>query len=128
MAGPDLTFAQQKVAGLMDDTCRISRDVERAGDDVLDPVTGRLVPPSPDTTIIYEGPCTVRTSDTDEYTVSIPADSPIIRIHDRINVLTSRRDPDLVGRRMVVTSLTRTSWLVSRKMTAQDPTQVAGES
>lgn len=128
--GPDLSVARVMVEALMDDTCTITRDPEQFSDDVLDTVTGRLVPPNPDTISIYEGRCKVspqRTQSSErqeggvdvyarKYNGSIPWNSPMPVIGDLLLITSSYRDPQLVGKVFRVQSVEVSTFLVSRKM------------
>lgn len=128
--GPDLSTARLAVEALMDDTCTITRDAEGFSDDVLDPVTGRLAPPNPDTTSVYTGRCKVspggtQPSEREEggsdvhartYNGSVPWDAPMPAVGDLLTVASSHRDPQLVGKSFRVQSVAVSTFLVSRRM------------
>ncbi len=128
--GPDLSSARAAVEALMDDTCLITRDVEQFSDDVLDPVTGVLVPPAPDTINIYSGRCKVspegvqpserREGGVDVYARTyrgaIPWGSPMPQVGDLMSITSSYRDPELVGKVFRVKSVAVSTFLVSRRL------------
>lgn len=140
--GPDLSVARVVVEALMDDTCVITRDEEKFSDDVLDPVTGRLTPPTPDTITVYDssttgaegralgGRCKVSPQNTQPserleggaevnarmYNGSIPWDAPMPKIGDLLLIASSYRDPQLVGKTFKVQSVEVSTFLVSRRM------------
>lgn len=129
MTGPDLSTAKAAVEALMDDTCRITRDL--ASDDSLpDYVTLRSSKgsgPIP----FYDGRCKIkdltngksstRFEGKKEYAVAlyeldIPLDSaPALHRGDVVTMLTSRRDPGLVGRVFRVTEPVYKTFAIQRK-------------
>ncbi len=56
---------------------------------------------------------------TEYYNVGLPWDAPIPRKGAEIEIVSSRRDPDLVGQRLVVRSNHYGTFLVSRKILAE---------
>lgn len=146
VTGPDLTGARLAIEKLMDDKCRIVRDVEGDLDDVLDEDTGLLAGPFGDTGIIYDdttlgdagrdldGRCTVTPADrvprivesagepvmVQQYQASLPWDAPVIREGDTLEVTASRRDAQLVGVTLVVIEVFKTTYLISRKLLLED--------
>lgn len=129
MTGPDLTQAKAAVEALMDDTCRITRDL--AVDDSLpDPITLRTnkgAGPIP----FYNGRCKIkdltngksstRFEGGKEYAVAlyelgIPLDeAPVLHRGDVVTWLTSRRDAGLVGRQFRVTEPIYKTFAIQRK-------------
>lgn len=126
----------------MDDTCTIIRDSQGTADDVLNTVTGSLVPPAPDTVTVYDGAtlgdagrelggrCKVSAADpaTDvrrqggvdifetAYNGSVPWDAPMPAIGDVLTITSSRRDPELVGQEFRVTAVGVSTFLISRRL------------
>jgi hypothetical protein len=117
--GPDLTTARQAVENLMDDTCTIYRDVEGTADDGLDPETGELLLPDPDADLVYAGRCKLAPTLPGAYSCGLPWDSPEPAIGDVVTVDSTRRDPDLVGKTLVVRDVLYSTFLVSRKLTLE---------
>lgn len=123
----------------MDDTCRITRTGADTGP--IDDETGDVIAPGSST--VYDstttgfegrelgGRCMVRTGNltassvgevgnediaTLDHQVTIPWDAPQIRIGDVVEVLTSRRDPQLVGNRFAVDRIKVGTMIVSRRL------------
>lgn len=113
----------------MDDTCTITQDSLGAFDDVLDEETGRLVQPSSDSSVVYDGKCLVGLDVVDggidveggreysgqKYRASLPwnADIPVGSV---LEVTSSRRDPQLVGMKFNVKAVSYKTMLVSRRL------------
>lgn len=123
--GPDLSFAQQAIERLMDDTCRIERPASGPRDVDED---GNLLPAGPPQ-LIYEGICKVAPLEattveevqysqdlTSPYEVTIPLDTPVFREPDEVTILTSRRDPMLVGKLLIVRRVPYSTFAVQRKL------------
>ncbi|MFB6604229.1 DUF6093 family protein [Streptomyces noursei] len=120
----DLEGAQRVVGRLLDDKLEVWRDSGGRTDDMLDGETGRLVPPSPDEILIWDGlgavmplgrPATTTPLDgavavmpaTTDYQAVLPVQAPALRPDDVIRVAGSvrpggPRDAQLVGRRFRV--------------------------
>lgn len=137
MAPLDLGTARALVQRHLTDRCRVERDVEGKHDDVLNLVSLALVAPSPDTLVIWEGPCLVRPQMVGQtvegarviqrggYHVRLPHDATRILRGDRL-VVTESADADLVGRALVVTAHAQGATLdVSTNLTLED-VEVAG--
>lgn len=56
----DPTFARDATEALFDCQCRITRDLEGPADDTFDPLTGTSTTPTPDSVLVYAGPCRFR--------------------------------------------------------------------
>ncbi|MEU3973419.1 DUF6093 family protein [Streptomyces bacillaris] len=117
----DVDGARRVVGRILDDKLEVWRDSAGRTDDVLDEVTGRLVPPAPDEELVWDGLGAVmplgRPAITKPvegavaveppmtgYQAVLPVDAPALRRDDVIRVAGSvrpggPRDPQLVGRR-----------------------------
>lgn len=122
MAAPDLTFARRTVAGLMPDSCTITRNPGGVSDDALDPDTLQLI--AQEVPSWYEGPCTIRLEPGTDLEgigqISIPFDpdaDPIEQQLQRGDVVecTASGNPALVGRRWAVGEPLPGSYSVTRK-------------
>ena len=140
--GPDLSDARLAVEDLMDDSCRIVR-YEDASVDTLDVVTGSLSVPAGDPVTVYDesstgdggrvllGRCKASPMTESQprlgsegaveilprpYRFSVPWDAPEPKIGDLITILSSRRDPTLVGTEFIVKDVMRSTFLVGRRM------------
>ncbi len=109
-----LDAVQVEVESLMVDACTITRDVDGVRDDTLDPATLELIPPNPDTTTVYSGPCGIAarnpsgqstqslTADGGDrewaarYTLKTPLAGPVPQPGDSV-LITASRDPGMVG-------------------------------
>ena len=124
----DLSFAQRQIEALMDDTCRIEYDAGTA-DDAFDEASGKHVPADPDISEIYEGKCKITAAGgtqhieeggahpaTTAYRGSIPVDAPPVPLGALLTVLTSLRDPQLVGRQFRVRGVVASTMLVQRRL------------
>lgn len=147
MTAFDQSAERATVEARMLDTCRLTRDAEGVADDVLDPVTLELVPPSPDSTTIYGpspdgidvggmgGMCSIspyvrdenRTEGQREDTrqlwrgrLPITAGPPLYG--DRLELLGVHDDGDasLVGRSFIVVRIGAHTLGVSRTLVLQD--------
>lgn len=129
--GPDLTTAVNAVERLMDDTCEIRFDAEGTTDDVLDEETGKLVRRAGDATLLYSGKCKiapwgqdqprVRTTDDLEqrprwYRLGLPIDETAPPRGAVVTMTSTRRDPWLVGKELVVKENIGSTFAVSRKV------------
>lgn len=122
----------------MKDECRITRDASLSYDDTLDENTGILVPPSPDSVLVYEGKCDIKTpragdykaeiiggEDVDEepYKVLLPIhEATDVRYRDILEVKKSFRDPLLLGSRLRVLGVPKWTHKVYRAVFCQDVT------
>jgi hypothetical protein len=130
--GPDLSAGRAAVERLMDDTCIITADAGTA-DATVDPDTLQIIDPVP--AVLYDGKCYVSRvalqpdeTDLGETQVSryvqqvkIPLSGPgyvVGERHpqrgDRVLITGVRRDPDLVGQSLLVTSTDQKSFAVAR--------------
>lgn len=120
--GPNLDYAREQVRALMDDRCTVVRPRTLSEEDVASAI--RVWPPNGET----DGPCLVgeRTAggaqtyreSVDEYRhedrAILPWDAVGIQEGDVLEVVSSRRDPELAGTRYVITKVSRKTMLVSR--------------
>jgi hypothetical protein len=128
--GPDLSSAVDAILALMDDTCEVSRPA--GGATVLDQRSGTLLPTVVGPTV-YEGQCMVSASgreaqaNTDTtgqqvvaqaFDISFPLTAPPLQPGDIVQVLSSRRDDQLVGQRFKVEAVYVKTFAVSRKVSA----------
>ena len=116
--GPDLSFAQQTVEGLMDDTCIVVRPAVLDEDGLLG--APRVYPPAGE-----YGPCLVGSAQGSQQTdnayrfthrASLPAAAQGIQEGDVLIVQSSRRDPDLPGSRYIIRRVSEKTFLVSRRL------------
>lgn len=127
--GPDLSFAAHQVERLMDDSCRIARPLV----DPDDPPAVYDATTHPDHASGDEGGARVMVSDgggatgsgglvdaDDAYrythTADVPRDVTEVREGDVLTVLTSRRDPALVGTDFIVRKVIVETFAVSRTL------------
>lgn len=117
------------------DRCRITRDEQGSGDDVLDRATFKLTPPSPDTTTVYEGPCMlgveVREREEAEgggdtyrrrWRIRIPV-SADLPLHNDVATMTEvheQGDQSMVDREFKVITASGGTFAVTRKVTVED--------
>lgn len=108
-------------------TCRITRPNSNP---VLDPVTGAATASS---TLIFEGPCRVRTLHTQDmavqfgglheavsrYVLTLPHDATGVQVDDYVTV-TGGTDEDLAGRSLRVTDVQYSEWQVDRRIILED--------
>lgn len=122
MAGPDLSFARTTVAGLMPDSCTVSRNPGGTLDDILDPDTMQLI--AQEVPSWYDGPCSIRLEQGTDLEgvgqISLPFDSdadPVEQQLQRGDVVecTASGNPALAGRRWVVGEPLAGSFSVSRR-------------
>jgi len=127
MAAPDLTNARRTVAGLMPDTCTVTRNPGGVDDDTLDPDTMQLDPG--ETAPWYDGPCILTITGGDELSgparVALPFDftgDPDLQLRrgDVVHCTTSL-DASLVGRDWAVDQPTGGSFAVTRQATLTEP-------
>ncbi|WP_256789817.1 DUF6093 family protein [Frankia sp. AvcI1] len=127
-----LAAAQVEVESLMVDACTITRDVDGVRDDVLDPATLALVPPDPDTAIVYTGPCGIAARSpagqstqsliadggdrewAARYTLKTPLAGPVPEPGDTV-LITASRDPGMVGLEFRVIGPTVGTFRLSRR-------------
>lgn len=115
--GLDLTPLRPSLEPLLlIDRCEIWRDTSGALDDVVDPATGSITGPTPDSVLVATTPCKLklrqrRPATTPEggeptvvsdYELKIPVSTPTPQDGDRIKVTVSGHDPALVGKWMRV--------------------------
>ena len=140
--GPDLDTAREAVENLMDDTCTVRRS--GVGKGQLNRLTGVI--DAPQATAVY-GPGTLGFGDRelgakckakpmneaqpqdDErgqryrgkrfYLVGVPWDAPAFAEGDEVVLTSSRRDPQIVGKPMVVREVVYSSFLVQRKLVCE---------
>lgn len=115
---------------LMSDTGKITRNPGGTTDDVLDPVTLKLVPPGPET-IYADGPCSVTQptrQDTGRPTPTEAAAVPAIfvlklpltkltaepMVGDQFECTTSNNDPGLPGKKFTITKIGRSGYATAR--------------
>lgn len=137
----DVEGARRVVGRLLDDELEVWRDSAGRTDDALDENTGRLVPPAPDETLVWDGLGAVLplgrpaltpplsgavavTPPTTDYQAVLPADAPGLRPDDVIRVAGSvrsggPRDPLLLGRRFRVSDEVVGSYTVVRIVRVQ---------
>lgn len=110
------------------DTCRITRDAEGVSDDTWNETTGTYTHPSPDTTTIYEGLCSVylgqsgmevvkgeQMYEEDIYWLETPVSTTAQLLpKDRVQILTSR-DPEMLDKKFVVHSMVVSTHQVLRR-------------
>lgn len=136
MVRPNLERATAKVESLMQDTCKITRDVEGVYDGELDEDTGLIVQPGSDNATVYEGPCfvaptgigseagaegqEVRLPGYRTLTCWIPKDAPQVLSNDCVEFLTSLRDPLLPGRKMTVVGVRYMTFAIGRRLDLTD--------
>lgn len=118
---PDLTYARETVAKLMEATCVISRPGDRSESDVVDEVTLEVVSGA-DPPTVYTGPCTAIASGDGTAVVHIPWDAAEVKEDDLVAVTASTQDSLLVGRRLKVTGVNRSSFVVWRRLECADVT------
>lgn len=147
LTGPNLNPGRVRLERLMDDTCIIVRNPLGLRDGVYDEAT-RVVAPSA-MTIIYDAssigtgqfgtrshngkckvsslrdsqPRTLEIADTSidarVYRFSIPVDTPLLAVGDRSYIMTSRRNPNMVGVEFVVTGVIASTFAMSNKVVAE---------
>lgn len=137
----DVDGARRVVDRIMDDQVEVWRDSAGRTDDVLDETTGRLVRPSPDEGLVWDGlgavmpisrPAITRPVSgsvaieppTTDYQAVLPVDAPALRRDDVIRVAGSvrpggPRDPELVGRRFRVSDVAVGTYSVVRIVRVQ---------
>lgn len=119
--GLDLTHLRPSLEPfLLVDTCELWRDAGGALDDVTDPVTGSIIGPTPDSTLIGSGPCKLRLVkrlpvarpeggepvDVANYELKRPVSAPLPQAGDRVKITACPHDPSLVGQWLRVTEVT----------------------
>lgn len=143
MPGPNLQPARDALDRLMEDTCVIVRDQDGTGNLVLNEATGALEPTYDDEAVVY-GPATRgdggrelggrcmlvpgglqrredsaggQDLDVKVYTLTIPWDAPMPQYGDTVLILSSRRDPEMVGQQLRLRGNPDVStFLVSRQL------------
>lgn len=116
----------------MDDRCEIRLDAEGSGDDTFDPDLLIEIPPSPDSLVVYQGPCSIRAAPSYQvglsgaqyvaersYLVRLPLAAPPVSIGSVVRCTASRRDPQLVGQRFTVTDVRTGTFTVSRTLSVE---------
>ncbi|MEU3046220.1 DUF6093 family protein [Streptomyces sp. NPDC006984] len=115
----DLSGVRRIVEGLLDDELRLWRDADGRTDDVLDETTGELEPSGADGDVVWEGHGAVlpvgqpallvpldgsvaRVPTSTAYQAMLPVTAPRANSGDLLTVISSSRDPQLVGRRFRV--------------------------
>ncbi len=131
----DQTADRAAVEAEMLDSVIIERDAQGIGEDVLNQTTLELVPPTPDASTVYAGPCTLSpaTSNTartegqrqdtrQEWNCRIPLAAPLPQYGDRatITAVHTGGDATLVGARFMVNRVYSHTIGVSRRLTLQD--------
>lgn len=145
---PNLAPARRQLEKLMTDQCIIWTDVASVRDEVVDPLTLKLVRPPGNDVVIYgpetisgttgrdlQGMCRIRIrSETDPhvtdpgqlqtgprlYELSTPWDSPMANRGDLVRCVSSLRDIELVDAVFRVADVLKTSMLVHRKYILRD--------
>jgi hypothetical protein len=121
--GPDLSFAQQMVESLMDDTCIVVRPRVLDEEGLAD--APRIYPPADDPgedgrCLIGDEPTQGAASVDDAYRfahrASLPAETQGVQEGDVLIVASSRRDPDLPGNRYIIRRVVEKTFLVSRRL------------
>lgn len=116
--------------GLMVDACTVTR---LNGSGTLDP-DGLSYSGAPAADSIYEGKCRVRRTGTqgDEqqagdktigvtgFLVSLPMTAVGVQLDDLVTVTASALDPDLVGRRLRVSAVTRGTHVTARRLQCEE--------
>ncbi len=132
VAGP-LEFARIQVESLMTDACRITRQIDGGRDDTLDPDTLQLEPPTPNTVLVYEGPCKLSARNPSgqstqglvqdagdrewaaRYTLGTPVSAEPSQPGDDVEMTACVRDPHVVGLLFRSVGATYGSFRTSRK-------------
>jgi len=136
--GPDLTAAREAVRALMDDECRLLRDMSSDGpmEAVLDTHTLSLVQPAgAGEFLVYQGRCKVQPAGTAfttaverearkaqrevTYNIGIPFDAPQPREGDSVVVVSARSNDALIGRRFRVGKVLLSTFHLQWKMIAE---------
>jgi hypothetical protein len=95
--------AKRTVEKLLTDDLKLVRDRPGVEDDTLDLDTGALVPPAEDEETLWEGLGAVLADREDgTYRVLLPMEAPLSEVGDHIDILSSVRDAQLVGKRVRV--------------------------
>jgi hypothetical protein len=141
----DLTYGRRVLEAEMTDTCRITRDPQQEDDDTFNRVTGEYAPPVGDVTTVYDaasvgsggraltGRCMVTLADRvpggadvggDPVSLSaakalLPWDAPLPAVGDLLEMVTSRRDPALVGQQFTVEEVEQSTFMVGRQLRLQ---------
>lgn len=139
-----LEAARVQIESLMTDACRITRPIDGVRDDVLDPTTLQLVPPTPDVTVVYEGPCGISarnpsgqstqmlTEDAGDrewaarYTLKTPVSATVPQPGDMVTIIGSARDPQMIGWEFRVVASTGGTFKLSRKTEVELRQQTGG--
>ena len=128
--GPDLTAARATAATVFDTTVRFTWDPEGDTDDIRDPDTGALTPPTGDATTVWTGEVMLRperrltsTKRTggqslvdDDHHARLPDDAPVIPPGAVATVLASESRARLVGRTFVTTKIEDGSMAVTQQV------------
>ncbi len=131
---PDVAAGRAIAEAAMVDTCVVYRDAGGSADDTFNAATGALTPPVGDQTIVYEGPCMLRTEQVQARhageggaTVSrklqsarVPVDAAAMVYGDILEVLTAENDPQLVGRRARVIDSDVHTFAITRRLQLED--------
>ncbi len=131
---PDVAAGRAIAEAAMVDTCVVYRDAGGSADDTFNSTTGALTPPVGDQTIVYEGPCMLRTENVQARstgeggaTVSrklqgarLPVSAAPVIFGDILEVLTAENDPQLVGRRARVIDSEVNTFAITRKVQLED--------
>ncbi|MFE6718443.1 DUF6093 family protein [Streptomyces albidoflavus] len=137
----DVDGARRVVGRMLDDKLEVWRDSAGRSDDLLDETSGKLIPPSPDEELVWDGlgavlrlgrPALTRPVEgarvveppTTDCQAVIPVDAPALRRDDVVRVAGSvrpggPRDPLLVGRRFRVSDETVGTYTVMRVVRVQ---------
>lgn len=120
MSGLDLTGLRPDLEPfLLVDECEIWRDASGALDDEVDPVTGSVIGPVPDSTLVVTTAAKFKLTkrlpvaapeggvptDVANYELKIPVASALPHAGDRVMVTVCGHDPDLVGKWLRVTEV-----------------------
>lgn len=132
--GPNLATAKAAVEKLMDDTCVITRNPSGLDNAVLDQGTGQLTDDDP--VQLYSGRCLLSAPGglgvgeglrerggaeylARTYKVSLPLGTIEFQRGDRVVITSSRRDPLVVGKEMVIKGVISSTFAVSRKLVCE---------
>lgn len=124
----NLGIARHAIEALMNDDCTITFDPQATRDDIIDPTTLTATRPPGDTTIIYEGPCSIVPESAANqaveggdhrallrYLIAIPWDAPAPPVGALVHVDASV-DPAMTGTLLRVTSVIGRTRVVVRKL------------
>lgn len=127
---PDLTAARATAATAFDTDVQVTWDEQGTTDDIRNPETGALTPPTGDSAVVWAGKILLRPEkrltslkraggqslvDGDHH-ARLPADATVIPLSAVLTVVASPSRPQLVGRTMVVTKIEDGSKAVTQQL------------